>query len=692
MMNPWYPFRSMRTRTWAVRLTILLGASMLAGCPQPPVVTPPTPLPPGLAPGVVVNVIDVKIPADLKPEVTFELTDEKENAIPLSDLTDARFILTYLEEAAAGDTSHHVSYTTTLEDPDRTPNSGDEAVQAGYDSARLAGITSNDDGTHTYKFATAVPADYDPTRPHQIAGQFRRVFVVDGLEYKYNLAYPFIPADAKQAVETREIVATETCNNCHTRLSVHGDVRREVQLCITCHTDQSTDAQSGNSLDFAMMIHKIHRGAELPSVQAGEPYEIVGFGGQAFDFSHVEFPQDIRNCQACHANAPQGDVFFNKPTINGCASCHDRTWFGSPDAVPETFTMHTGGEQVDNSLCALCHKPTGPAPAPIMEAHMRPVDSPEAPGLSLNILDVATTPVEGGQQLEVTFEALDKSGNRYANLTSLSSASILVAYPAPEYETVLRESVTTRPPGVVTANADQTFTYRFAALLPDTDVTFAAAMDGRVSFTFREETFTQGTATNGQVIFTLTGDEPQERRQSVDEAKCNLCHGEIRGHGEQRVGVDSCLMCHHVNATDVARRPADAGPPETINFKDMIHRIHMGEDLESDYTVYGFGNVAHDFTEVLFPGLKQDCSICHVDGAVDLPLAEEVLPTTIRSGDQIVEQVFAERAACTSCHDGVLPNVHAMLQTDMVGGVESCAVCHGPDAGAAVRVVHALAP
>jgi len=691
-MNAWNGFAGTRGYTWGAAVLLGIASGFLGGCPQPPVVTPPVPLPPSLAPGLALNVVDVEIPADLRPEVRFELTDGKNNPIALGELTDARFILSYLEEADAGDTSHHVSYTTSTEDPDRVPNSGDEAVQAAYDTARIAGITRNDDGTYTYKFAAALPADYDATRPHQIAGQFRRVFIVDGQEYKFNLAHAFVPAGGGLVAERREIVDTQACNTCHTRLEAHGDVRREVQLCIACHSPQTSDAQSGNSVEFAEMIHKIHHGVNLPSVQAGEPYEIVGFGGTVHDFSDVVFPQDIRNCQACHADAPQADVHLTQPTLNGCASCHDRTWFGSPNAVPATFTMHTGGQQVNNALCTLCHTPEGPSPAPIMEAHLRPTESPEAPGLSLNILDVATTPVEGGHQVFVTFEALDKTGTRYSSLSSLSSASILLAYPAQEYETVVREAVTGQPRGVLTTNANGTFTYRFDALLPNMDDTIAAAMDGRLTFTFRGESVTQGTATNGQVVFTLTGDEPVARRISVDDAKCNVCHGEVRAHGGQRVGVDSCLMCHNVNATDAGRRPAEAFPPETVNFKDMIHRIHMGAELEGDYTVYGFGGTAHDFTHIEFPGRQQECSICHVDGAVDLPLAEEVLPTTIRSGEDIVEQIFAERAACTSCHDGILSNVHAVLQTDAVSGVESCAVCHGPDTGAAVRAVHALAP
>lgn len=685
--------RSMRSSSWLWVVATGLAAFTLAGCPQPPVVTPPdAPLPPGIAPGLTITVVSVSIPDDLRPEVIFELTDAKGNRIPLAELTEARFILDYLDDAGPGDTRHYVSYTTAIEDPDRTPNSGDEAVQATYDAARLTGISRNSDGTFTYKFASALPATYDPNRSHQLAGQFRRSFLVDGKVYPFNLEYAFVPADASATPETREIVAIESCNNCHTRLSVHGDIRRDVQLCIMCHTPQSSDAQSGNSVDFATMIHKIHRGAELPSVQAGEPYQIIGFGGSVNDYSDVEFPQDIRNCAVCHTGAPQSDYHLTKPTLNGCSSCHDRTWFGEPDAMPATFEMHTGGQQVDNSLCAICHKPNGPAPAPITEAHTVPTDSAAAPGLALNILDVQTTAVEGGNQLQITFEALDKTGNRYGELSSLASCGLIVAYPAPEYETVIRETVTGRPAGVIVANANKTFTYTFAALLPDTDATFAVSMEGRVSFTYRDVSYQQGTAPNAVVNFTVTGEAPEARRVVVSDAKCNVCHDEVRGHGGQRVGVGTCLLCHNVNATDAARRPAEAMPPETINFKDMIHRIHSGENLEGDYTVYGFGNVAHDFTEILFPGLRQQCSICHVDGSVELPLAEETLPTTVASNGEVVDQIFPNRAACTSCHDGILPNVHAVLQTDPASGIESCAVCHEQGAIAAVNAVHALAP
>jgi len=106
-------------------------------------------------------------------------------------------------------------------------------------------------------------------------------------------------------------VRTETCNKCHTRLQLHGE-RREVQLCITCHTPQSTDAQSGNTVDMPVMIHKIHMGEGLPSVEAGDPYQIVGFQNTVHDYSEVVYPQDVRNCVSCHTGAEMSDFYLTK--------------------------------------------------------------------------------------------------------------------------------------------------------------------------------------------------------------------------------------------------------------------------------------------------------------------------------------------------------------------------------------------
>ena len=69
--------------------------------------------------------------------------------------------------------------------------------------------------------------------------------------------------------KTREVVLQAACNKCHDQLSAHGGARRDLQLCITCHSPQSVDPDTGNTVDLSVMVHKIHMGSSLPSVVAG---------------------------------------------------------------------------------------------------------------------------------------------------------------------------------------------------------------------------------------------------------------------------------------------------------------------------------------------------------------------------------------------------------------------------------------
>ena len=40
----------------------------------------------------------------------------------------------------------------------------------------------------------------------------------------------------------------------------------------------------------------------------------------------------------------------------------------------------------------------------------------------------------------------------------------------------------------------------------------------------------------------------------------------------------------------------------------MIHRIHTGEELTQDYTIYGYGGTPYNFNEVLYPGDRRNCA------------------------------------------------------------------------------------
>ncbi|MCL4853146.1 MAG: OmcA/MtrC family decaheme c-type cytochrome, partial [Bryobacteraceae bacterium] len=256
-----------------------------------------------------------------------------------------------------------------------TTRSDSGQTQATTDNARLGGLTQNKNGKFKYKFETALPANYDPSASHQVAAQAVREFAANETEYPDNPWFAWVP-NGSAPLETREIVDTETCNTCHTRLEFHGGNRREIQYCIMCHSPQSTDGQSLNSVDMAEMIHKIHAGEELPSVQDGEPYQIVGFGNTVHDYSNVVFPQDIRNCDVCHGEE-KASFYLENPTKAGCASCHDRTWFGLAANTPSGFVHHSSADGMldvdinlpDDSLCAGCHLPSSGV-APILPNHV----------------------------------------------------------------------------------------------------------------------------------------------------------------------------------------------------------------------------------------------------------------------------------------------------------------------------------
>jgi OmcA/MtrC family decaheme c-type cytochrome len=633
----------------------------------------------------------VDIPADLRPVVTFTAVDDRGDTLALNEFADVRFIMGFLKSYVNGGSLKYSSYITRTD-------AG--AVQGTTDSARLSGLTQNKNGKFKYKFATALPANYDASASHQVASQSVREFAANETEYIDNPWFAWVP-NGSSPLQTREIVDTETCNTCHTRLEFHGGERREIQYCIMCHTPQSTDGQSLNTVDMAEMIHKIHRGEDLPSVEDGEPYQIVGFGNSVHDYSDVVFPQDIRNCEVCHGEE-KALFYLENPSMSGCGSCHDRTWFGDPDLTPVGYTDHGYDEGTDtqlvnltltdDSLCATCHMPTSGV-EPIVAAHITPLESDDAPGLQFDIASVEILNPGATAQLKVNFTVADKNGAPYTNLnTELTSCNALLAWPTTDYEQYINASVRNSANLVNNGGGSYSYTYVETFDSSTTD-TFGIAMTGRLSFAHEGSNVTQGPSANGLIYFRMDGGEPEPRRDVVDEEACNTCHGDIKAHGEQRFGVGVCLMCHNPLETDEVRRPAGAMPPVTVNFKDMLHKIHTGEDLEGAATIYGYGNIAHDFTEVRFPAKREECMTCHAEETFQLPTPDGTSNTIViqeLNGPTLISDTLPGTAACTTCHDGLAPLIHAFINTAQ--GVETCIVCHGEGSDYAVSEVHALEP
>ncbi len=155
------------------------------------------------------------------------------------------------------------------------------------------------------------------------------------------------------ATETRDIVQTVTCNGCHgtttdTKLALHGGGRTDVEYCVTCHNPGSKDANSGNSVDFTVMIHKIHAGSTLAN-----GYMIYGFRNTLHDYSNVNFTKQLDDCTGCHTGGgADEDNWSSVPTREACGSCHDDVNF-------DTGANHATGIVVPgNEFCSQCHPAT----------------------------------------------------------------------------------------------------------------------------------------------------------------------------------------------------------------------------------------------------------------------------------------------------------------------------------------------
>ncbi len=191
------------------------------------------------------------------------------------------------------------------------------------------------DGVWRYRFATPIPATYlaplndstdltdgELTGQQLLAGTYTVGIELDAT-YTDSKGRTFV--DAGNAIGSillgdadtltpRAVTQNDNCNACHSSLRVHDGRRKDVQLCVLCHTAGAEDsnengATPGNTIELAVMVHRLHNGAHLPSVLgmstdangnrvypgqssaiAAQPLEYVDEAGAVEDFSEITFP------------------------------------------------------------------------------------------------------------------------------------------------------------------------------------------------------------------------------------------------------------------------------------------------------------------------------------------------------------------------------------------------------------------
>jgi OmcA/MtrC family decaheme c-type cytochrome len=638
--------------------------------------TPGTNAPIVAGSGLTLEILSATAPATGQPTVTFKVTDAAGKPVDLA-VDTFRPSWTIAQLNANGTYSSlfvgnkaaapYVDGAGVTQSPVRT-------VTQAMSGAATAPVARANAGEYTVTLNAGTGVTY--TAPTQTAtvmvtGYGARTF--EGTAYPGADSFSFVPAGGTPAV--RQVVTDDACNACHKNLTAHGR-RRSVDVCITCHTPQTFDPETNNTVDMRVMIHKLHSG------QAG--YAIVGYQQHFYDFSKVVFPDmanGVKNCALCHGGAAQAVV----PSIAACQSCHT------------TLSDTHGG----TTTCTSCHD--GSVAPSVASAH-----SP--------LRDAATNVTLLGKTLDITIVSVD------ANVTA-PTVTFTVAMDGVAKTTLARSDFCMLPTGVTVGATVSCGTFRFSVGGPTSDfgsgvLNSAGSGYGYLqspSFTSNDTNFaliTAGTVA-GQFVAPLVatadvakfaaaagqsiavgveayvfeaaasatapgcgtgvltaapaasatcavrewaqsptaikaavvgGGTAVARRVITQNAKCNACHDDLGFHGgESRKTPEYCAFCHHPNnvnderstrleftesAPGVPTTTPFSSTPNSVSIMNMVHKLHAGSALSSLYVLGADRSLsaAAPYADTVsfpgaFPGDLGDCQTCHAAGSYALPKA-----------------------------------------------------------------------
>jgi OmcA/MtrC family decaheme c-type cytochrome len=302
------------------------------------------------------------------PTVTFTAKDFKDNPVTMAQLTGGSNRMAMVMAGPAADSG----YTKF----------GSDVTTPGYVSENPVPTAKCDgSGTCTYTFTHAIPAN--ATGTYSIGLEGRRGFtLLQGTTLQATSqagaknVVSYFSVDGSKMAPRRTVVDIAKCNSCHTALSLHGENRNQIEQCVMCHNPSENDsivrpvatvaadkALPPQSINFALMIHKIHTG------ENGNGFTIVGFGGSHNDFSDIRYPVmsdtgstgDTAKCDMCHVNNSetvfpigknnvldtQGLLSPVPATTSACTACH-QTQSALAHAVSQTDPKF--GES-----CDVCH-------------------------------------------------------------------------------------------------------------------------------------------------------------------------------------------------------------------------------------------------------------------------------------------------------------------------------------------------
>ncbi|MGE4261855.1 OmcA/MtrC family decaheme c-type cytochrome [Shewanella sp.] len=601
--------------------------------------------------------------------------------------------------------------------------------QAGIEtSCKLDCITNLGGGHYRYTFSKALNAysQFDGLDTSYDANATTRIYLEllpssdsDVTKKLINITYDFIPATGAvaKADEGRQLIdPQQSCYRCHTanlgssehRLLMHGGKRFNFEGCVMCHTTYSADPETGNPIDMATLVHKIHQA----------DYKIVGHNASMNDFSGVHYPGEIADCQSCHISnaAPQADQYYI-PGNNSCLSCHKdkisqapNTWNGTAASL---FHDRELFPKAWANSCAGCHPDSNnPKGAGLIHDQLLQTRSSikDLYGLSLSSVALGT----GTLTATVDFDKL----NTFPAQDSAISALYLVVNGKPDVIArptnngqhklwdISKDSSATRdmlPRDQVSLNMDGSkLTATISGINTDDFGTPAAAVvKAKMIVCANHNTMTAVNCDSDEAdtqvevmsanALDLTGANAS-RAIVADEGKCQACHdsemqqrivdahtlaGNAATNANFAPGNDKCGSCHNpVSATaltdgscnschnndTVAYMGADiyhtAGADHiksirtannTLNYREMVHSLHAGTR-----TVKGMGAPRDETT---YPQSAANCQACHDEGQLDFAGLKtensQLVATVGATADGQVTELSPTVATCAGCHSKV---------------------------------------
>jgi len=620
--------------------------------------------------GAVIKIKNANIASDGTITTRFTVTDSKGAGLDINGVyspgtSTIRFVAAYIPKGQ----SQYTAYTTAVDKS--ITNSNPPQTQASTDSGGKFTLVDAATGTYDYTFATKAPANFDVAATHSIGGQVQRDLTAFGFPtlFMSDDVFNFVP-NGSPVTNVRDVINEATCNNCHDPMSAHGGPRQKMAYCVLCHTPQSVNPDTLNTVDMKVFIHKLHMGSSLPSVQAGGKYFVV-HRGAVTDFSDIVFPQDTRNCTSCHAaGTKQADNWKTNPSRAACGSCHEDVNFA-------TGQNHVNLPQVDDNQCKNCHTNVeyNDFDASIPGAHVVPSNSVSLPGLVTQIVKIENN--TAGNAPTVTFKVTDKAGNPI-DISKLARIRVTLAGPNTDYQTGPAGIRASEDPSK-TAGTNGQYVYTMTNKIPAAATgSYTVSIEATNSVTLMAGTLKSTTATDMakpvQKYFSVDNSPVVARRNVVSTDKCAACHQNLGFiHTGNRADTQECVLCHNPMLTDGTSK-------QSVNFATQIHSTHRGADLANPY-ILGTTN----YQEVRYPGDLRDCATCHVNNSyqVDNVGAKAMVATT----GGFIPQTAPISAACQGCHDDKATASHALANTTALG--ESCLTCHGIGAEFAVDTVHA---